>query len=219
MDPQLAALAHLLERRSVSPKRLQGPGPDSEQIELIIQAALRAPDHGGLHPWRVLEFRREQRPALADRFEQEKLRRDPLASPIDRRRARAHATQPPVLLGFVVTPRKRGRVPLREQWLAAGAALGNLLNAAHQLGFGAIVLSGDRCFDALLCAQLGIRAGEHLAGFISIGRIAEAPPARRHVLPGEVWSCWLPSVGHTRTDEFGVFDDGSSPAEYHDDPF
>jgi nitroreductase len=35
-------------------------------------------------------------------------------------------------------------------------ALGNLLNAAHQLGFGAIMLSGERCFDALLCAELGL---------------------------------------------------------------
>ncbi len=105
--------------------------------------------------------------------------------------------RPPVLLGFVVSPRGRGKVPVREQWLAAGAALGNLLNAAHQLGFGAIVLSGDRCFDPVLGGQLGIRASEYLAGFISIGSVAEVPPARRHVLPGEVWSCWLPSVRDT----------------------
>jgi len=83
-------------------------------------------------------------------------------------------------------------VPAREQWLAAGAALGNLLNAAHQLGFGAIVLSGERCFDPVLATELGVRPEEFLAGFVSIGSVAEAPPARDHALPGEVWSAWTP---------------------------
>lgn len=189
---QEGAIAPLLQRRSVSPKRLQSPGPGAEDIELMLLAALRAPDHGGLHPWRVLEFRAEHRPALAAIFEQEKRRRDPLASSTDLRLAREHATRAPVLLAFVVSPRIRNRVPMREQWLAAGAALGNLMNAAHQLGFGAIVLSGERCFDALLAAQLGIRTGEFLAGFISVGTIAEAAPPKAHAIPGEVWSSWVP---------------------------
>ena len=188
-----SAIAPLLERRSVSPKRLRSPGPSPEDIDLILQAALRAPDHGGLHPWRVLEFREGQRTALADVFEQEKLRRDPLASPSDLRRAREHATRPPVLLAFVVVPRTRSKVPAREQWLAAGAALCNLLNAAHQLGFGAIVLSGERCFDAVLAAELDIKPEEFLAGFVSLGSVVEAPPSRSHALPGQVWSSWLPS--------------------------
>jgi nitroreductase len=95
----------------------------------------------------------------------------------------------------VVSPRARSKVPTREQWLAAGAALGNLLNAAHQLGFGAIVLSGERCFDPLLAAQLGVRPDEFLAGFISLGSVVEAPPPRRHPLPAQVWSSWMPAPG------------------------
>ncbi len=189
-----ASLMPLLARRSVSPKRLQAPGPDLGEIDLIVQAALRAPDHGGLHPWRILEFREEQRLALANCFEEEKRRRDPLASAGDLRRARAHATLAPVLLAFIVSPRARTKVPVREQWLAAGAALGNLLNAAHQLGFGAIVLSGERCFDSVFASRLGLRGEEYLAGFVSLGSVAEAPPAKRHALPGQVWSCWLPAA-------------------------
>jgi nitroreductase len=188
-----AAVAPLLSRRSVSPKRLEAPGPTQADIDLILQAALRAPDNGNLLPWRVVEFRGEQRDALADLFEQEKLRRDPLVSANDLRRAREHATHPPVLLAFVVSPRERSKVPLREQWLAAGAALGNLLNAAHQLRFGAIVLSGERCFDATLAKQLGLRPSECLAGFVSLGSIAQLPPRRKHAMPAEVWSYWWPA--------------------------
>lgn len=186
------ALVGLTGRRSVSPKRLCQPGPDSVAIDAMLQAALRAPDHGGLHPWRVIEFRNDCREALADAFEQEKRRRDPLASALDLRRAREHATRPPVLLGFVVVPRARSKVPLREQWLGAGAALCNLLNAAHLLGFGAIVLSGERCHDEALLARLGIGRDEFLAGFVSLGTVREPPPEARLVLPGVVWSCWSP---------------------------
>jgi nitroreductase len=187
-----AAVAPLLSRRSVSPKRLEAPGPDQAELDLILQAALRAPDNGNLLPWRVIEFREEQRAALGDLFEQEKLRRDPLASANDVRRAREHATRPPVLLAFVVSPRSRSKVPLREQWLAAGAAMCNLLNAAHQLRFGAIMLSGERCFDDVLAKKLGLGADEFLAGFISIGSIAQVPPRKKHAMPAEVWSCWWP---------------------------
>lgn len=187
-----AAVAPLLSRRSVSPKRLEAPGPDQGDLDLILQAALRAPDNGNLLPWRVIEFREEHRAALGDLFEEEKLRRDPLASPSDVQRTREHATRAPVLLAFVVSPRGRSKIPLREQWLAAGAAMCNLLNAAHQLRFGAIVLSGERCFDAVLAARLALGAEEFLGGFISLGSIAELPPKKKHAMPAEVWSCSWP---------------------------
>jgi nitroreductase len=189
-----AAVARLIARRSVSPKRLAEPGPDGDQIDLMIQAAMCAPDHGGLHPWRIIEFRQPQRSALADLFELEKRRRDPLAPVTDLRRAREHATRSPVLVAFVVSPNWRSRVPVLEQWLAAGAALGNFMNAAHQLGFGAIVLSGERCFDRELTSALLLRGSESLAGFISIGTAVDEPPPRRQVQPGQVWSRWTPGL-------------------------
>jgi nitroreductase len=81
-------------------------------------------------------------------------------------------------------------VPVREQWLSAGAALGNILSAAHLLGFGAIVLSGERCQDEALRTALGVAAGEALAGFISIGSIAKAPPPAARPPRDLVWSSW-----------------------------
>ena len=188
-------VAPLLERRSVSPKRLCAPGPSAHDIGLIAQAGLHAPDHGSLHPWRLLEFHADQRAALADCFEAEKRRRDPLAPAKDLQHARDHALRPPVLLAFIVSPKARTKVPVREQWLAAGAALGGMLNAAHQLGFGAIVLSGERCFDPELEAALGIGSSEFLAGFLSFGSVSEAPPARKHPSPDTVLSRWLPASG------------------------
>jgi nitroreductase len=183
------AMTALLERRSVSPKRLGAPGPSPDQLESAVHAALRAPDHGGLTPWRVIHIP-AARDALAQLFAEEKRRRDPLVSADDLARAREHALNAPTLLAFVVCPRQGTTVPLHEQWLAAGAALGNLLNAFHALGFGAIVLSGDRCGDALLAQQLGLHDAEKLTGFISAGTVLKPPPAASAKPATAVWSDW-----------------------------
>ncbi len=194
--PHLAppSLRGLLARRSASPKRLAAPGPSPDQLEWAIWAALRAPDHGALTPWRVIHISAPQRQALAQQFTQEKQRRDPLASADDLLRAQEHATRAPTLLVFVVCPRTGVTVPLHEQWLAAGAALGNLLNALHALGFGAVMLSGERCGDAELARHLGLQAGEKLAGFISAGTVVSAPPVAPPVARPKrieaVWSEW-----------------------------
>ncbi|MFS2056194.1 nitroreductase family protein, partial [Variovorax sp. CT11-76] len=79
---------------------------------------------------------------------------------------------------------------------SCSAALGNILSAAHQLGYGAIVLSGERCFDETLARQLGVQPGEELVGFISVGTIAEAPPQPRETLSQNVWSCWQGDATH-----------------------
>ena len=195
MDDE-ATLTTLLARRSVSPKRLTRPGPSREALNSIVGAALRAPDHGALLPWRVIEFPEETRHDLADLFAAEKVRRDPLVSEQDLQRAREHARHAPAVLAFIVRPQKHPMVPLLEQWLCAGAALGAILSAAHLLGFGAIMLSGERCQDGPLREALGVQPEEALAGFISIGSIARAPPAAARPPRERVWSSWTAARAH-----------------------
>jgi hypothetical protein len=43
-EPRLLALDQLLSRRSAGP--LQEPAPDGADLDLILDAGLRAPDHG-----------------------------------------------------------------------------------------------------------------------------------------------------------------------------
>jgi nitroreductase len=191
MDSE-ATLRTLLTRRSVSPKRLTFPAPSREALSSIIGAALRAPDHSGLLPWRVIEFPSETRNSLAKLFEAEKLRRDPVATAADLVRAREHATHAPTVLAFVVRTQRHPLVPPQEQWLSAGAALGNILSAAHLLGFGAIILSGERCQDEQLRKAIGVKPEEFLAGFISLGTIAKAPPPAPRPPRERVWSSWTP---------------------------
>lgn len=70
----------------------------------------------------------------------------------------------PVMLAFVKRTQRNVLVPVHEQWLSAGAVLGQLLFAAHALGYGAIVLSGERCQDEGMKSALELEAHEVLGG-------------------------------------------------------
>ena len=51
----------LLSRRSGSAKAMKGPGPDADQMQRILTAGIRVPDHGKLAPWRFILFEGEGR--------------------------------------------------------------------------------------------------------------------------------------------------------------
>src|SRR6478736_3549996 len=52
---------HLLTRRSVPANRLGEPGPTAGEIEQMLMAAARVPDHKKLVPWRFLLFQGDAR--------------------------------------------------------------------------------------------------------------------------------------------------------------
>ena len=49
-------LGTLLSRRSTAIKALSAPGPTAAQMEEILTAATRVPDHGKLAPWWFVVF-------------------------------------------------------------------------------------------------------------------------------------------------------------------
>ncbi len=61
------ALDLLLNRVSVT--RLCDPAPDAAQLDLLFRAALRAPDHAQLRPWRFLTIAGPARDQLGERFD------------------------------------------------------------------------------------------------------------------------------------------------------
>ena len=54
----------LLERRSVVVRMMAEPGPTNEDLEKILRAGMRVPDHGRLTPWRFIIIRGEARDRL-----------------------------------------------------------------------------------------------------------------------------------------------------------
>lgn len=170
----------LLGRYSLGIKHLAEPGPDDQQLELMVRAALRAPDHGGVVPFRFSVVRGDARGALADLFERVALEagKTAQATALDRERA----LQAPVTVAVIarIDP-GHPLAPGHEQWMAVGGAVANFLTAAHALGFGAKMLSGAKVRSAAVVTAF-CEAGESLVGWVSVGT-PQRPPAAKHRKP------------------------------------
>lgn len=164
------SLALITSRHSVSPKRLVAPGPDARQLQALVEAAGCAPDHELLRPWRLLRIGDDQRDTLADVFEAALLERLPDADATARGQARDKAHRAPVLLLAVarLLPTHED-VPDTERYIALGAALQNLLMAAHGHGFAAMLTSGHALRTAHFARAFALGTGESAACFVSIG--------------------------------------------------
>lgn len=169
------ALRRLTSRHSVGPKHLGEPGPTDVQLRHAFAAALRAPDHGKLIPYRFVVARDAGLERLAELFVEYGRRcgkgEDELA--LERRRA----VQAPVVIAVVARLNLMHDVPVHEQWMAVGGAVTNVLNALHFMGFGAKMLSGLRAADAQISAAF-CGDGEQLVGWISAGTPTATPRPR-----------------------------------------
>jgi nitroreductase len=187
-----AALASILVRHSVGPKHLRDPAPDDAALELAARAALRAPDHGKLVPFRFAVVRGAARERLADLFEDYGRRRGKSAGDVAAERDRAAG--PPVVVAVVTRiDAANPDVPPHEQWACAGGAVANFLNALHALGYAGKMLSGARAADPVIAAAF-CGPGEALLGWIAAGT-ADAPPKGRGVdEPRSVLGSWVPAA-------------------------
>ena len=189
MTPPL--LEALLGRHSQGIRHLVEPGPDAAALALMTQAALRAPDHAGLVPFRFKAVLGPARESLAALFEEvaRAAGKDEASVAIDGERARSAPVTVAVLaridLGHPL-------VPSHEQWAALGGAVTNFLNAAHALGFAGKILSGAKARSPILAAVF-CDPGETLVGWIALGTAAR-PLAARHAKLGaaDVLTIWKP---------------------------
>jgi nitroreductase len=182
------ALATLLSRHSLGIRHLREPGPDDAQLHRMMEAALRAPDHGELVPFRFRVVRGAARERLGGLFAAYALRqgKGEEGAALERERAlRAPVTVAAIARIDLGHP----LVPAHEQWMCVGGAVTNLLNAAHALGFAGKMLSGGKArAPELVRAFCG--PGETLVGWIALGTAGRALGTAGKDAPG-LWSDWV----------------------------
>ncbi|MDJ0513663.1 MAG: nitroreductase [Methyloceanibacter sp.] len=183
-------IQHLLTRRSVSANALVEPGPDSAQLEQILTAATRVPDHKKLVPWRFILFQGEAREvfgnALADACRAEESEPSAVRLEMEARRF----MRAPLVIAVVSRVTVPSPVPEWEQILSAGAACQNLVVAASALGFGVNWITEWCAYSAGVRQALGLADNERVAGFVYIGTPAAQPDERPRPALDEVVSAW-----------------------------
>lgn len=174
----LPSLTTLMTRRSVVAKNLGEPGPDDQALNSILRTGLRVPDHGKLGPWRLQVLGRSAQAELGDVLAATYADDHPEAEEGQIAFERARPQRAPVLIVVSSRLRRDHKIPEVEQLLSCGAVCQNLLNAAALLGFGAQWLTEWPAYDQRVKEALGVPAGDHIIGFVSIGTPVEPPNER-----------------------------------------
>ncbi|MFK0573901.1 nitroreductase, partial [Endozoicomonas sp.] len=156
----------------VSSPMLENPGPTDKQLDIMFQAALRAPDHARLRPWRFLTVSGEAREALGELLAKVTLEEQPDLSDDALTRLRGLPLRAPVLVLAICPVKEHPKVPEIEQKMSLAAAVQSLLLAAHAQGVGAIWRTGTLCYQPSLARGLGLADNEQLMGFVYLGKPA-----------------------------------------------
>lgn len=179
-------IALLLTRRSAKARDLVAPGPSAAELDTILTAAMRVPDHGKLAPWRfiVVEDRDSFAGLLVERYRTER----PEAGRLELDAMAAFARQAPTLVCLVSAPRD-SHIPRWEQELSAGAAAQTLLIAAHALGYAGNWLTGAAAYLPGMADALGVPGGR-IAGFLFLGTPSKPLEERPRPALAEVVRRW-----------------------------
>ena len=170
-----APIDYLLSRRSS--KFTQAPGPTEEELGLILQTAMSAPDHGRLQPWRFALIQGDAIARLTDLALGHMKAAGMAQEPQKEASTRRWLSNVPLLIAVACRlDHSNTKIPESERVLATGAAVANILNAAHMLGYGAYWSTGlgtylDEVGEALGFDSLDYR----FMGYVSIGTPIDPP--------------------------------------------
>ena len=174
------ALELLLERRSVKGHALTAPGPTPAELDLILTAAARVPDHKQLVPWRFIVFEGDARAAFGELLAKViAVEDEEPPSPVRLDIERNRLAGAPVVVAAISRVTETAGAPDWEQVLSCGAACQNLCLAANALGFGTMWVTRWYSYSPGVRTHLRLAANERSAGFIHLGTAAEQQPERK----------------------------------------
>lgn len=192
----------LLSRRSANIRSLGTPGPDATQLNTILTAAARVPDHKMLCPWWFVVFEGESRKKIGSVLRNAYAKIDPEAADVKRNLEAEKFLRAPTVIA-VISRIKEGKAPQWEQFLSAGAACHNLCLAANALGFGTNWVSGWPSVHDDVRAAMKLDDRDNIAGFIYIGTTSEKAEDRARPNLSDIVSHWSEDYTPNKGDVYG----------------
>ncbi|HSK87055.1 MAG TPA: nitroreductase [Anaerolineales bacterium] len=160
-----------------------------ELIEKLLDAAVQAPNHYKVRPWRFIVLTGEGRNKLGDVMCASQQERHPEFPQEAFDKTRSLPLRAPVVIAVGVDQPGEVKVLEIENICAAAAAIQNLLLAAHAMGLGAKWRTGEWARDAKVKEFLGFESDQYVIGFIYIGypEFVAEPPARPSFEDRTIW--------------------------------
>ncbi|WON78569.1 NAD(P)H nitroreductase [Serratia sp. UGAL515B_01] len=159
------ALDLLLNRRSAS--RLVAPAPAGEVRQNIINAGLRAPDHGALQPWRFVLIESSGLERFSELLQRAATQEQMDESSIEK--AKQAPFRAPLIIAVVAHCSKNLKVPHWEQVVSAGCAVQAMQMAALAQGFNGIWRTGVWTKNPLVREAFSCREQDEIVGFLYLG--------------------------------------------------
>lgn len=159
------ALDLVVNRRSAS--RLSEPGPQGEALQNILRAAMRAPDHKALQPWRFIVIENEGRQRFSELLEKAARHDGKDDKAIEK--AKNAPFRAPLIITVVAHCEENHKVPRWEQLVSAGCAVMAMQMAAVAQGFNGIWRSGDWTEHQAVRDAFHCREQDAIVGFLYLG--------------------------------------------------
>jgi len=159
----------LLLNRSSQP-RLQAPAPEGEVLANIKQAALRAPDHACLSPWKFIVCQNQGLVRLGKVFQQAAIAAGKSEKEIER--APQLPLRAPMVMVAIAKYTEHEKVPWVEQVASASCAVHAMQMAAIAQGFAGVWRTGSFAQDPLVKQAFSLSEQDEIVGFLYLGSSA-----------------------------------------------
>ena len=148
-----------------------------EVIEKLLNAAVQAPNHYQVRPWRFVVLTESGRNKLGEVMAQSMKAKFPQLTEEALNKERGKPLRSPVLIAVGVDKPTESKVLEIENICATAAACENILLAAHALGLAAQWRTGDAARDPMVKKLLGFSEDQHIISFLYIGYSDVVPEA------------------------------------------
>lgn len=184
----------LRTRRSIVARDMGQDGPSAEQLEDILRAGLRVPDHGKLAPWRFIVFEGTARKQFGGVLERAYLASG-MPDEDDRRQfERERFLRAGAVVAVVSIVNPESKIPGWEQVLSAGAVCQNMLIAATAHDLAAQWLTEWYAYDDMVNQALQLHENERVAGYLYFGSVVNVPSERVRPDFEDKVSRWRPEI-------------------------
>tara|TARA_Y100000768_G_scaffold231126_1_gene174552 strand:+ start:79 stop:642 length:564 start_codon:yes stop_codon:yes gene_type:complete len=176
------------QRRSVLARKMSTKNIPDEDLDKILAAGIRVPDHGALNPWKIFVIKGDKLKLIDESIILSEFKKEnPNANEIQLETESKRFQRASVILAVLSTPLEHPKIPKWEMTLSSGAVCMNLLSCAQSLGYAAQWLTEWYAYNNKMIEYLGGRKDiDKISGFIYLGHKVEEPNERRRPDPKNV---------------------------------
>ena len=168
-------------RRSVLARKMSSDPINKEDLNLIIRAGTRVPDHGALNPWKLIVMQGDVLKKVdTNIILSEFIRENPNADKKHQENESKRLQRAGVVIAVISVPFEHQSIPKWEMYLSSGAVCMNLLSCAQSMGYAAQWLTEWYAYNNKMLTYLGGDINkDRISGFIYIGHKTEEPNERK----------------------------------------